>query len=309
MNKAWKRIGNTFDGSALEVMDAFAKKLGGVRPEYSIKKRPDGQFLLIEFVEPNERFFELLNDCLLALPEDHCFRNRCAIIKRKNKPKNILTTAETKILQRELSESLTVDRHTFGEDFFSRYTASVTDLEHQIVARANFIVYGRRGSGKSSLLAYAMHSIRVKNEPFAWIALQPYARRTDYAVISGVLSEVLRELEPWDATEDLQKIALMLEDLVESSDLVIRRRVERLIPRIRVLLGKITNRDRPATVFLDDLHVVDGMIQPELLKCLYGICRGNNSYLKISGIEQLTRLWDTNRKIGLETPHDAQILT
>src|SRR5262249_51249809 len=65
---------------------------------------------------------------------------------------------------------------------------------------------------------------------------------------------------------------------------------------------------RPLTIFLDDIHVLDTELQPELLAFLYSLARGNYTYIKLSGIEQLTNLWDSTSKRGLESPHDVQTL-
>jgi hypothetical protein len=61
-------------------------------------------------------------------------------------------------------------------------------------------------------------------------------------------------------------------------------------------------------IFLDDIHVIEEGLQPKLLSVLYSLTRGNNSYIKASGIEQFTNIWDSQTRQGLEPPHDAQIL-
>jgi hypothetical protein len=45
-----------------------------------------------------------------------------------------------------------------------------------------------------------------------------------------------------------------------------------------------------------------------VLAFIYKITRGNNTFIKISGIAQLTMLWDGTEQIGLQPPHDAQLL-
>jgi hypothetical protein len=61
-------------------------------------------------------------------------------------------------------------------------------------------------------------------------------------------------------------------------------------------------------VFLDDFHVVTPTLQPKLLDVIYGISRGNRIFLKVSAIETLTRTFDPVTRIGLEVPHDAQLI-
>jgi hypothetical protein len=49
-------------------------------------------------------------------------------------------------------------------------------------------------------------------------------------------------------------------------------------------------------------------LQPELLGYIYSVARGNRIFLKLSGIEQLTNLWSSVTKRGMEAPHDIQTL-
>lgn len=295
---------------AQSVVDAFTKALDGVRPDFHIKSRPDGDFLVFEFSNPVTRFYELLNKINDELPEDHPFRNRSSIARRNKKPTNVLTTPEALMLQRELSSTLTVDKNTFGNDFLSRYTESVTALETNIVLQANHAVYGRRGSGKSSLLAYAMHQLRLKNLPYAWVAMQTYASRTDKQAVASALASVLREVAQYaPAGTDFVGLADELENLAESNDEnSVYSRLTRLTPRLRRMLGGIATATRPLTIFLDDIHVLGTELQPELLAFLYSLTRGNCTYIKLSGIEQLTNLWDSTSRRGLESPHDVQTL-
>jgi Cdc6-like AAA superfamily ATPase len=298
----------TIKADAEMVASAFASSLGGIEPDHRIVVRPDGPFLAFEFCEPHARFFDSLLEALSAVPDDNIFRDRAAIQKRPKRPANILASVETKMLQREIAECLTVDRFTFGADFFSRYTPSVNNLESQVVAKANFLVYGRRGSGKSSLLAFAMHSLQQRNLPIAWVSLQTYAGRKDPAVVSSVLAEILHHLGEDHDLPELSRLATDLEAVADEKDDVVRRKIERVLPRVRAGLGRVATPARPLTVFLDDLHVLDVSVQPELLHRLYSAFRGNNCYLKVSGIEQLTRPWDSQERVGMEPPHDAQIL-
>ena len=101
---------------------------------------------------------------------------------------------------RTLSESLNINRHSFKDDFFSRYTKSVFGAEEQIAAAANHIVYGRRGAGKSSLLLYALRIRENRGEPSLWVDMQQYANRRDLSVVAHLLFGMLR-----DATEAFQK--------------------------------------------------------------------------------------------------------
>ncbi|MDU8339576.1 hypothetical protein RX909_29610, partial [Pseudomonas syringae pv. actinidiae] len=75
---------------------------------------------------------------------------------------------------------------------------------------------------------------------------------------------------------------------------------------MRKTLGNLTSSEKSLTIFIDDLHLLDAKLQPKLLATIYSLARGNNVYIKISGIEPLTRLWDGTASIGLQSPGDIQ---
>jgi hypothetical protein len=292
------------------ILKLFSNEFGGVTPANYIKERPDGQFLIFEVAQPTSRIYEISGHVNEAISESNIFRNRINVAQRRSRPSNVLDIPETILLQKELSASLTVDRNTFGENFLERYMPSVTNLERQIVVQANHMVYGRRGSGKSSLLAYAMHDLRLQKQAYAWIAVQTYRGRTDPQAIASVLGEIFTQVAQFSSTPaEFDSIASELNELGElDSDASVEKKISRLTPRLRRTLGSMTNADQHLTIFLDDLHVLGGAIQAKLLSSIYSLSRGNRIYIKVSGIEQLTNLWDGKTRHGLESPHDVQIL-
>lgn len=309
------------DEVAIEIQEAaeniaseFSHLLGDIVPDWHIKMRPDGPYLIFEFSAPSEHHFKILNGIVLLLSEDDPFKTRCTVKARKAAPKNRLLLPETQLLKKAITESLTVDRNSFNDDFFARYTKSVTSLEQQITTRANFVVFGRRGAGKSSLLAYAMHKAIENRFPYAWVAMQTFSKRKDPQVVPAVLSAILYDLKGSLATSsasmaEIDELIDALDLLNDSSDETVLLKCDRFIPRVRRAIGGIAKNGVPLTIFLDDLHVLDESIQPTVLAFVYKVCRGNNSYIKISGISQLTKLWDSSSNTGLQPPHDAQIMS
>ena len=293
-----------------DVINLFSRELAGLIPAYHIKSRPDGSFLVIEFAHPNERIYQMANRINASLSDDHAFKDRISVAARKNKPNNVLEMLETGLLQRELTASLTVDKNTFGDNFLERYMPSVTNLEKQIVVSANHMVYGRRGSGKSSLLAYAMHHLRKQQQEYVWIAMQTYSGRFDKQAIASILSDIFTQAAQRSKNPiEMEAVASELSVLGEQDDdSIVDKRLSRMTPRLRKLLGNIPEYTGGLTIFLDDLHVLDNALQPQLLSVIYSLSRGNKIFIKASGIEQLTNLWDGRTRTGLESPHDVQIL-
>ncbi|WP_158509995.1 ATP-binding protein [Pseudomonas mosselii] len=292
------------------VIKSVSSQLRGIELDHFIKSRPDGDYLVFEVAQPNSNFYSIINEADQKLEPDHPFKDRIVLQERKKRPADVFEIPEIKFLRRELTQSLTVHRNTFKEDFFNRYTNSVQNYEGDIISNANFIVYGRRGAGKSSLLAYAMHKLIDLNRPVVWIAMQTYSARSDTQAIFSILSELLsgaKEQSP-ESTEiiELAREASILGESDDSPDL--DKKLQRLIPRVRRVLGHCVSTDLPLTIFLDDLHLLDQTLQPRFLATLYSLTRDNNIYIKASGIEALTRTWDGALHMGLQSPHDLQIM-
>lgn len=292
-----------------EIVSAYAKEMNGVRPDWYVKERPDGPYLVIEFAAPSEHHYRVHNMIATALSEDNPLKDRSTVQVRKSAAKNRLSLPETQMLKKVIAESLTIDKNSFNDDFFSRYTASVTGLEQQVTTRANFVVYGRRGSGKSSLLAYAMHTATKSSGMYCWIAMQTFSQRNDLQVVPAVLAAILHELKEVSISSiELDELMDAFEKLSEGSDKAVLGKCDRLIPRLRRVIGKQVSVSSPLTIFLDDIHVLGEAVQPQVLAYIYKITRGNNIYIKASGIAQLTNLWDSSKQIGLQPTHDVQIL-
>ncbi|MGE8449816.1 MAG: ATP-binding protein [Pseudomonadales bacterium] len=292
-----------------EVLAAYVRHLDGIHPNWYIKNRPDGPYLIIEWAKPSEGHYRTHNEIISELSEENVFRERSTVQQRRTASKQRLLLPETQLLRKVIAESLTVDKNSFNDDFFARYTSSVTSLEQQITTKANFVVYGRRGAGKSSLLAYAMHTAIQNGAPYSWLAMQTFARRSDAQVIPAIISAVFYELaKTISASAALHDIIQNFDLLSERVDKTVLSKCDRLIPRARRVLGECATKERFLTIFLDDIHVLDESIQPLVLSYIYSMTRGNNVFIKASGIAQLTTLWDSSKQVGLQPQHDAQIL-
>jgi len=291
-----------------EVVENFKTRTRFKDVAWAIKGRPDGNYLLVYLANPTERLFRALNETLESISENNPYRERTALLRRPVSPRERLLLPETQHLRTVLSESLTVTSHSFREDFFVRYIPSLFGAEEQIIADGNHIVYGRRGSGKSSLLAYLLNTLRPQNTPHAWVDMQTYAGRKDSQVIIDVLLEIVQQLSAYNPGHaEIESIKTQLNSLAKAKR-DSNSQIDRVLPRTRKAIFPLTQKHERVVIFLDDLHVIDQNLQPAILAKLYSICRGNRVFLKISGIEQFTKNWDPSSRLGLETPHDAQVI-
>ena len=283
------------------ILAEFENRSGLSGVEYEIKDRPDGQALIIWMSNPTERFYRVLQE----INSSEVATATSTVQKRI--PVNRLQSPEAKYFLRILTESLNINRFSFKEDFFARYTKSVSNAEAQITASANHIVYGRRGAGKSSLLLYAMRSREKDGRPSAWVDMQVYEKRRDNRIILDIFSDVLRQLKTVSPSFDHARAVGLLERHSRNGELH-DDTVRQMLPDLRAFFSFLRQQERDLFIFLDDFHVVDRDIQPKLLAFIYAITRGNNVFLKLSAIESLTRSWDATTHTGLQVPHDAQTI-
>lgn len=286
------------------ILSTFRLRSGFRGVEYEVRQRADTQALVLRMANPTERFFRVLQEAKSEIPGD----DAPTVTIEKRMPRNRLQSAEAKYFLQTLSESLNISRFSFKEDFFARYTKSVSNAEAQITAAANHIVFGRRGAGKSSLLLYAMRTRDAEAQPSAWIDMQVYEGRSDNRVVLDVLIDVLEQLRGLlTRSSSYTQVVNTIHRLQKVTDLTADQ-IRKFLPEVRALFATTAADASNLFIFLDDFHVVDPSSQPQLLAFLYSISRGNNLFLKLSAIETFARSWDSLAHVGLQVPHDAQTI-
>ena len=284
------------------IREQFEKESGLYGLNFKTVTKGTTNVLVIYVSHPTDRLFAILESAREAHTREDGEVLIATLTKRSHK--DIFRSAEIGLLLRVLTESQNVNRYSFPNDFFARYTNSVSGAETQIVSNANHIVLGRRGAGKSMLLLYALQRRKQQDKPSVWVDMQVYSGREDHGVITDVLVDILEQLRDLIQNEEghneLMKFLLRPEAELDY--------VRRFLPKIRRYLSVFPMTGTEVFVFIDDLHVVAESLQTILLDVIYAVSRGNGMFLKISAIETLVRTYDQVSKQGLEIPQDAQNL-
>ena len=291
----------TLPAEAQAIVRAFEGFTGLSDLTASVKTRSDGQLLIVD-VAPIERFYRALQATYTKISEDNPFRDRVSF--HRSEVKNWLTRPETRLFERFLSEGSTIGKQNLGADFFERYIPSGAGYEDAIIARSNHLVCGRRGTGKSSLLLYAYGRLQ-DSSTCIWLTMQRYEGRGDWACAADILLQLLHELKPGG----VDTITTKLSALAESSDTTSEAEVRRAVPSVATAIGHLATQDKPLYIFLDDFHVLAPRFQPSLCSILYGCTRDNRAFLKISGVERFTHLWESSTGKGLQDGQDIQKLS
>ncbi|HUS44598.1 MAG TPA: ATP-binding protein [Phycisphaerae bacterium] len=293
---------------AKEFAGRFARICNIAPPPYSVVDKAGEEYLALHVGTANKVYEEGLARTNSELESSNAFANR-AFLKRK-RPANWLNSSECQILQGLLTESLTIGKASLESDFHAKSIPFLGGEERRIINDTNHVVFGRRGAGKSTLVLHSCFRARTGNVPFAWIAMQQYQGRDDLLVIPQVLLEIVQALSSCASSfsqdmERLRDIALTMEE--QGPDLSFAD-IRLALPHVaRHLLPLVQARGR-LFLFIDDLHLLHPSVQPLFLAALYSFARGNNIYLKITAIENLTRLYDHQEQVGFQTPGDAQVI-
>ncbi|MEW7991096.1 MAG: ATP-binding protein [Candidatus Thiodiazotropha sp.] len=296
------------DSDAKVLVDHFASICNITLPQWEIVDKAGEDFLAITVGAMNVLYTDALAKTQDELTDTNEYVNR--VFLRTMVPKPWLKSTEVQLLQKILSESLTVGKATLDSGFHRKFIPFLGGEERRIYSEANHVVYGRRGAGKSSLVLYACHQAKRDNIPFAWIALQQYSGRDDLLVIPQVLYEIVDSISKHPSADDkrIKRLRKLVYELEDKGDKITKRKINQTIPLFARDILPFVEEYGQFYVFLDDLHLLHPTIQPYFLSSLYSFARGNNIYLKITSIENLTTLIHEGTQEGLQTPGDAQVI-
>lgn len=292
------------DNYALDIVNRFAALCGSATPKYELIRRGGENFLEIHVGKITDHITDKIATVKAELSLKNPLTQNVFLVEKK--VNNWLTTIEIDILQNLISESLTIGRDSLKSDFYKKFIPFAGGEEKRISAMTNNIVYGRRGAGKSSLILYGCNKVLDAGYPFVWVAMQQYQNRTDLQVIPQVLYEIISQLEN-EMSESLQselkRIVYQLEELgtkLQFDDIKLK------LPIFARHLLPFVKKRGCLYFFIDDLHLIARKLQPLFLSSLYSFARGNNIFLKISSIENLTSLYDYSLNEGMQIPGDLQ---
>jgi hypothetical protein len=293
---------------AKRIVESFAALCNTAAPRYEVVNKAGQDYLAIHVGGINDVYTAAVERLKADFERTSPFGER--LFLRETTPAAWLLSQETQILQRLISESLTVGRSTLDSDFHEKFIPFLGGEEGRIYSKANHVVFGRRGAGKSSLVLYACHQARKAGFPFCWIAIQQYRRRSDLQVVPQILAEIVEALRGEPGAEPVRVESLMriVRGLEERRENLTKTEIAQVLPLFaREFLPFVKKRGQ-YYLFIDDLHLLHPNLQPFFLSSLYSFSRGNNVHLKITAIENLTRLQNEGEQEGLQTPGDAQII-
>ena len=180
-----------------------------------------------------------------------------------------------------------------------------------ITAPRHHLVFGRRGAGKTALLLEGKRVAQFDGSVTCWSNLQTLRHESAGLAFLWIVSELLKAVEA--RNDQMSRSAALGNEISE-----LRTTIEtahkrgrpsaaaKSVPTVRQVLSRFgTATGARVYLFLDDFHYLSRSEQPALLDLLHGATRDCDVWLKVAAIKHLTRWYDSQHRMGLETGHDA----
>lgn len=176
------------------------------------------------------------------------------------------------------------------------------------------LIYGRRGVGKTALLLEAKRLAERQGHVGVWTNAHVVRQLTSAEAFSVIAEAVLHGLVTQAGSSSaaaFQRLELLRSDLAseraagKTTDVSVGRRLPDLNEAFRAVLRGGLLR---LFVYVDDFYLLPIDFQPHVLDLLAGMLRDCDGWLKVASIERLTRPFEPSSKVGLEVPHDANII-
>lgn len=184
----------------------------------------------------------------------------------------------------------------------------------RIVAPRHYLVFGRRGAGKTALLLEAQTQMIENGATCCWVNIQTYRSLTAAEAFSWVIQKLVDKLRAGRSSSD-QRLGVYdeLDTLRERLNLEISSKnidaasASRLVPEIQRVLQYFTNSTATRVfLFLDDFHYLGYSEQVDFLDLIHGVVRDTDTWIKISTIRHLSRWFSSAPVRGLQLGHDAE---
>lgn len=193
------------------------------------------------------------------------------------------------------------------------YLKDVDDNITRIMSQRHYLIFGRRGAGKTALMLEAKSRASQLGDYTIWINMQTHRGQPAEIAALWLYQAVCDEILGYFSQGRTSTAVLSL-----ATDL--RSRIDRLLaspassgqikselpPRIRQLVKRFLElTQKRLFVFVDDLHYLSKNEQPQFLDLAHGAIRDSDAWLKVATIRHLSRWFIQHPPTGLQTGHDA----
>lgn len=298
--------------AAQEATSLFAREIGVADVEARIEEIGNREFLKFVVGRSAPVYDHALRATQQALPDSNPFRGLLNLVytRRGHFPQSL----ESDVLQNILTRGT---RHVVREP--SVEPPLITNVPFQnredqkVIQPATHLIVGRRGVGKSTLIARAAELLESAKGLYTVLDMQAFSNLSGDSLFREVLhdftSKLLTQIR-WRLSG--AAIPSAVEQLQAFSDAILshQKEVPRAVPELHRLVAKLSAFAKSDVfLFLDDFHLIEPKSQPELLNILHGVLKGANGWLKVSGLRTQLVAYEPHSRKGLQVPGDAQLIS
>lgn len=196
----------------------------------------------------------------------------------------------------------------------------IKDMDERLslaVSARHHLVFGRRGVGKTSLLLEARRMLENEGAQTLWINIQSLrSLSTTHAFLTVALRICDLILGSYSSSNisgpSVQSVATLRDNIEQrfSARTPELSEVSLLVPLLQQACSRFCIQNHTSIyIFLDDIHYLASSDVPKFLDLLHGVTRDNPMWLKVAGIQHQTRWFIPVPPTGLQTGHDATIIS
>lgn len=198
-----------------------------------------------------------------------------------------------------------------------RYIQDVEERLSLAVSPRHHLVFGRRGVGKTSLLLEAKRVLEAYGAHVVWVNMQALrslsVTHAFLTVAIRICDLILGAYESTNSSgqgsEQVKSLRSNIEQRFQATASSLDD-VSLLVPLLQQACARFCLQSGTSVfVFLDDIHYLSSSDVPRFLDLLHGITRDSPVWLKIAGIQHQTRWFIPVPPTGLQTGHDATIIS
>jgi energy-coupling factor transporter ATP-binding protein EcfA2 len=302
---------NDIETAVTEAREIFGREIGV--PDVKTRVEEVGNRTFLKFIvgRPGRVYDRALRNTQKRLPSSNPFRGllNLAYLKQGPFPQSL----EADVLQNILTGGTRyVVREPGSEPPLITNVPFQNREDHKIVQPATHLIIGRRGVGKSTLIARAAELLNSAKKLYVVLDMQPFAELCGDALIREVLHEFADRLaESIETRGAVNDLFIRLKELKSFAGEILKAKdLPRSIPELNRILKSISAElASDIFFFLDDYHLIEHDQQPKLLNTLHGALKGANGWLKVSGLRTQLNAYDAKTRRGLQVPGDAQLIS
>ncbi len=198
-----------------------------------------------------------------------------------------------------------------------RYVRDVEERVNLAISPRHHLIFGRRGVGKTSLLLEAKRLIEQKGQFTLWInvhALRDLSGNSAFLTVASRLCDLgIGALQSGTASPASVRLLEACRSSIEQANDAARtdrKHISRIVPQLQQAISRLCiETNRSAYLFLDDIHYLPPQDVPKFLDLIHGVTRDNPVWIKAAGIQHQTRWFISSPPTGLQTGHDAAIIS